>query len=388
MVHPSAQVGLNESQFFAHCLYSEVLRRASSERYCRMELKILTHMNIEYLKLVKIDHDNNVVVPEELGEEGNVREYVLSILDQINENAGDREYEFKSDEITMKTFLNNLVVGDDRDTQAMAIANRLLVKENDAQQRYRQITEIQKGILLIAYCCMAENEYKIVICKADYTEFIEEATGQKRNGLPTKKKIFKSFTANVSLNAGAFSFGRMITYDLNSAQTKYWYDEFLDLKACLNDAENTKRAFEYINSKVLAPISQAYPREYLRLWNITVGYMRSEGEFSIDHYADVILGSYHPEDEQLNMAVLSAKARELPEKWKFDRRFTKNTRAVKSKFKKEYDLTNDIKLVLNQNIPDLDRTILAHEDAEQNKYIMIRSEFGYSLAKKIENHEN
>lgn len=346
------------------------------------------YMNVEYLKLIKIDHDDNVVVPEELGEDGNIRDYVVSILNQINDNAGDREYEFKNDEITMKTLLNNLVLGKDRDTQAMAIANRLMTKENYAQQRYRQITEIQKGILLIAYCHMAENEYKVVICKADYTEFIEEATGQKKNGLPTKKKIFKSFTANITINAAAFAIGRMITYDVNSAQTKYWYDEFLDLKSCLNDSENTKKAFEYINSKVLAPINPTYPREYLRLWNITVGYMRSEGEFSIDYYADVILGTYQPEEKRLDMAVLSAKARELPKKWGFDKRFMKDTKAVKSKFKKEYDLTSDIKLVLNQNIPDLDRIIIAHEDAEQNKYIMIRSDVGYSLAKKIENHEN
>lgn len=345
-------------------------------------------MNVEYLKLIKIDHDENTVVPEEMGEDGNVREYVLSILDQINDNAGDRIFEFKPEEMTMRTLLNNLVTGEDRDAQALSVANRLLTKENEAQQRYRQITEIQKGILLIAYCNMAENEYKVVICKADYTEFIEEATGQKKNGLPTKKKIFKSFSANVTANAGVFTFGKMVTYDVNSAQTKYWYDEFLDLKACLNDAENTKRAFEYINTKILLPINKIYPREYLRLWNITVGYMRSEGEFSIDHYADVILGTYQPEEERLDMAVLSAKARDLPERWNFDRRFTKDTKAVKSKFKKEYDLTNDIKLVLNQNIPDLDRTIIAHEDDEQNKYIMIRSEIGYSLAKKIENHED
>lgn len=249
-------------------------------------------MNVEYLKLIKIDHYENTVVPEEMGEDGNVREYVLSILDQINDNAGDRIFEFKPEEMTMRTLLNNLVTGEDRDAQALSVANRLLTKENEAQQRYQQITEIQKGILLIAYCNMAENEYKVVICKADYTEFIEEATGQKKNGLPTKKKIFKSFSANVTANAGVFTFGKMVTYDVNSAQTKYWYDEFLDLKACLNDAENTKRAFEYINTKILLPINKIYPREYLRLWNITVGYMRSEGEFSIDHYADVILGTY------------------------------------------------------------------------------------------------
>ena len=36
---------------------------------------------------------------------------------------------------------------------------------------------------------------EIVICKADYTEFIEETTGEKKNGLPTKKKIFKLYLA-------------------------------------------------------------------------------------------------------------------------------------------------------------------------------------------------
>lgn len=91
-------------------------------------------MNVAYLKLIKIDHDENTVVPEEMGENGNVREYVLSILDQINDNAGDRIFEFKPEEMTMRTLLNNLVTGEDRDAQALSVANRLLTKENEAQQ--------------------------------------------------------------------------------------------------------------------------------------------------------------------------------------------------------------------------------------------------------------
>lgn len=157
-------------------------------------------MNVEYLKLVKIDHENNCVTEENVDEKENVRGYVLSIIEQISSNAGEREYEFKENELTMKTLLEKVIENNDRDAQSLSIAKRLLDKENEAEQKYHQITEIQRGILLIAYCKMAEDEYKIVICKADYTEFIEEATGQKRNGLPTKKKIFKSFCANVSMN--------------------------------------------------------------------------------------------------------------------------------------------------------------------------------------------
>lgn len=343
-------------------------------------------MNVEYLKLIKIDHDNNCVIEENIDDKDNVRDYVMSIIDQISSNTGEREYEFKDNELTMKTLLEKVIKNQNRDDQSIAIANRLLATENEAEQKYQQITEIQRGILLIVYCKMAENEYKIVICKADYTEFIEESTGQRKNGLPTKKKIFKSFCANVSKNAGEYIIGKKVTFDVNSSQAKYWYDGFLDLKACLDDAENTKRAFQYIKSKILEPLRKEHPHEHLRLWNITVGYMRSDGEFSIDYYADTILGQYHPEDN-LDMQALISKVKLLPEKWKFDNRFTKVPNEIKSKIRTEYDLTRDIKLSINEHIPDLDKTIVAHKDDEDNKFIMIRSEFGYNLANKIQNEQ-
>ena len=275
-------------------------------------------MEIVYLKLIKIDHDNNNVAEEPLNEEGNVRDYVMDIIEQITDNAGDRRFAFKETEMTMQNLIDGIITGADRDGKAMSIAQRLLQKENDAQQRYHNITEIQKGILLVAYCKMTENgDYKMVICKADYTEFIEETTGEKKNGLPTKKKIFKSFAANIKVNAGVYDFGDIVTYDVNAKQSKYWYDEFLDLKALHNDEENTENAFNYINSKILTPIRKDYKSDYLLLWNLTVGYMRSEGEFDMDHYADNILAVYRPQQEGLEMNTWASKAKELPNKYHF-----------------------------------------------------------------------
>ena len=308
----------------------------------------------------------------------------MAIIELISENAGDREYRFKAEEITMKTYLDSLVMNDNRDEQSIAIANRLLTKENQAQERYSRITEIQKGILLIGFCKMTNIEYKVVICKADYTEFIEEATGQKKNGLPTKKKIFKSFCGNVTMNGGVHTFGKLVTFDVNSNQAKYWYSDFLDLDVCLDDTENTKKAFSYINSKILDPLRSNHPHEHLRLWNMTVGYMRSEGEFSIDHYADNILGTYQPEDG-LDMAPLVRKAKELPSKYGFDNRFNKVPTAIKRRFMQEYKLTDDIKLTLTNHIQNLSSTIKAYKDPEDNKYIMIKSEEGYRIANTIRN---
>lgn len=150
-------------------------------------------MNIEYLKLIKIDHDNNCVTEENVDDKDNVRDYVMSIIEQVSNNAGEREYEFKEDELTMKTLLEKVIENNDRDAQSLAIANRLLAKENEAEQKYHQITEIQRGILLIAYCKMTDDEYKIVICKADYTEFIEEATDKRKMVFQPKRRYLNLF---------------------------------------------------------------------------------------------------------------------------------------------------------------------------------------------------
>lgn len=340
-------------------------------------------MTVEYLKLIKIDHENNIVQEEPLNSEGNVKDYVMDIVGQITDNAGERRYKFKDDELTMKTWIGDIVNNINRDSRAMDIANRLLQKEDDAQQRYHTITEIQKGILLIAYCKMTDTKYKMVICKADYTEFIEETTGEKKNGLPTKKKIFKSFAANITVNAGAYSFGEMVTFDVNSKQSKYWYDEFLDLKALHDNGENTERAFNYLKSKILDPVKKKSKSDYLVLWNTTVAYMRSAGEFSMGHYADNILAVYKPEENSLNMNELAIKAKALPAKHDFDSRFEKVPSKITAKMKNEIKLTNDITLVLKQNIPHIERTIVPHEETDGTKFVMIQSEDGYKYAEKL-----
>ena len=343
-------------------------------------------MEIEYLKLIKIDHDNNTVQEEPLNDEGNVRDYVMGIIGQITDNAGERRYEFKDGELTMKTWIGDIVNNNDRDARALAIANRLLQKEDAAQLRYH-FTDIQKGILLIAYCKMTDTEYKIVICKADYTEFIEETTGEKKNGLPTKKKIFKSFAANISVIAGAFTFGDKVTFDVNAKQSKYWYDEFLDLKALHNNEENTEKAFNYLKSKILDDVRKKSKSDYLVLWNTTVAYMRSDGEFSMDHYADNILAVYQPEHAGLNMNELARKAKALPGQHDFDSRFEKVPSKIRAKMKNEIKLTDDIELVLKHNIPNLSSTIKPHEEDDGTKYIMVLSEEGYNYAENLSNIE-
>lgn len=289
----------------------------------------------------------------------------------------------------MPSLLKEIILNHNRDDQAMLIARRLLEKEKEAQEKYENITDIQKGVLLIAYCKMVEHEYKLIICKSDYSEFLEETTGNKKNGLPTKKKIFKSFTANVSVNAAIISFDKIVTYDVNTKVVKYWYDSFLDLKEQRDDAINTEKAFDAIQSKVLLPIKKNNRRDYLMLRNMTIAYFRSAGEFDINHYADEIIGKYTPVDENINKKELVVKIKQLPGGHQFDAKFFKVPDRIKAKMIKDtIPLSKDIDLVLKKDVPDIARTIKAYEEDDGSKFIMIRSNEGYDYAKGLDQEEN
>ena len=338
-------------------------------------------MDVSYIQLVKIDHDNNNVVVEPIDEQENIKQYVMDMLATISENIGEREYIFKDGEETMKTYLNRFISEDDKFETTLNIAKRLLSKEQDAQLKYAHITQIQKGIMLASLCKMTDRDYKVIIAKADYSEFLEEASGEKRNGLPTKKKIFKSFIANVVIVNGAYSISKMVTFDVNSSQAKYWYNDFLDLEAKLDDEANTKKAFDEINARVLTPIKKESKDDYWCLYNATLSYMRSEGEFDIEYYANEILGKYTPKNPNVKIKDLSKKALELPEKRNFDKKFTKVPKAINKKIKAIIPLTEDISLSVTDNgNPSLRNVIKPYKDEEGHKYIMVKSDEGYSYA--------
>lgn len=342
-------------------------------------------MEVPYIQLIKIDHDKNDVAVESIDEQENIKQYIMDMLTTISENIGEREYGFKEGEETMKTYLNSFISEEKRDDVVVNIAKRLLAKERDAQTKYAHITQIQKGIMLVALCQMTDREYKVIISKADYSEFLEEASGEKKNGLPTKKKIFKSFIANVTIANKSHAISRMVTFDVNSSQAKYWYNDFLDLEAKLDDETNTKKAFDEINARVLTPIKKDSKEDYWCLYNSTLRYMRSDGEFDIDYYANEILGKYTPLNPKIRVQDLRKKALELPNKRHFDKKFTKIPKAIKKRLKATIPLTEDISLsVADNGNPSLKNVIKPHEDEEGYKYIMVKSNEGYSYAKSLE----
>ena len=250
--------------------------------------------------------------------------------------------------------------------------------------------EIPKGILMISFAKMTDTEYKFVITKADYSEFLEELSGNKRSGLPTKKKIFKSFILNATSNGREeFEYGKIITYDANtSTKAVYWWKTFLELSEVRNDEKNTKTAYDAIKKEIINPLRRKHKQDYLCLRNATIAYFRANGDFDINHYKDVIIGEYQPFDDSLDINKLKDKIGKLPNKHKFDNTFQKTPRVVTDKFKDVIPLTNEIELKLKQDILNIERIIKPHKDEQGNRYIMVLSTDGYQYAEGLKRNQN
>jgi len=337
-----------------------------------------------YHRLFKVDIVEQEVSLQEFAENDNVNTYILELLQNVSENEGDREYIFEDGSITMKTYLNQFINGEDRDSTSEDIANRLLQEETKAQEKIKHLKkQIHKGVLIISYVQMTDSEFKVVISKADYNEFIEEISGNLSSGLPTKKKIFKAFIANVSNDGENDEITKLVTYDSNTSKASYWVKDFLELEEVRDDEKNTFTAYNAVKKDILSPLrkKKEYKADWLCLSNATIAYFRGEGEFDIAHYRDTVIGSYQPMEESLEIDKLKEKITKLPDKYKFDNKFSKKPGVVKDRFKNTIKLSEEMDLIIKHDVANPKRTFKAYE-TEGRKYIAILSDEGFDYAQK------
>lgn len=347
-------------------------------------------MDILFHTLLKVNNAEDSVSIENFANDENIKKYIFDLITNCANSDGDREYIFDSTLETTKNNIYNIINNRNREGACKLLAEKLLLVEKETMTKIAHLgKEIPKGMLMISFAKMTNTEYKFVITKADYSDFLEESSGEEKSGLPTKKKIFKSFIMNVTRNNDDYTEGKILTYDSNtSTKAAYWWKTFLELNEIRDNDQNTKTAYNAIKRVVLEPIRKNHKEDYFYLRNATIAYFRTEGEFNFNHYKDDILGGYKPVDANLNIENFKKSIEKLPIKYSFDPVFEKNPSVVKEKFKDVINLTSDIELKLKQDILNINRVIKAKDDGEGNKYIMILSPEGYQYALGLGKQQN
>lgn len=337
-------------------------------------------MQVKNLKIYKVDIESNEI-REILSSDSNTdfKKYLDDIIKQVLILEKSRRFSFISDTSEMHTLIIRSTFEDQFEESCKRSAERLLGEEIKAQTRIAQMgTEIQKGILIHAHVNHEEID-KFIICKADDTPYINEVTLKLANGFPLKRKIFKSLVTQFT---NTKSMIETYVYDTTKPFSSYWWSDYLELQAVLDDEENTIRAFQALDNVVLAPLKKESPNDHFELRNALVTTMKSNNSFDVAEYADEILSKYTPSNKSLDMKKLALKAKDLPRKYNFDNTFNLAPKSITAKVKKQViSLTENIDLTIKDNI-DTEGTIVPFLDKSRSKYIGIRSDIGYDTFKQ------
>ena len=219
-------------------------------------------MDIINTSFHRVDHLSKEVNEIQLTEDlESLNKYMKNLLLEIKETESKRLFEFREEESEIKNAIN-LMLSDNFEEGSKINAKRLLEVEIEAQERIKKLNiEIQKGIFIQSYLSDSDNQAQIVLTKADHSQFLDETDFTFRDGLPSKRKIFKAII--ISFNQSNIE--SIHVCDTNSSMAVCWWKDFLGLKPVHTDSHNTKTSLNYIDTRIFNPIKNKHKADHTTL---------------------------------------------------------------------------------------------------------------------------
>ncbi|MBE9175217.1 hypothetical protein IQ225_07675 [Synechocystis salina LEGE 06155] len=333
-------------------------------------------MDIIKTSIHRINHLSEEVIEIQITKDhDSLNEYMKNLFLEIEETQSKRLFTFQQEESKIRSAIN-FMLNNDFEKGSKINAKRLLDVEIKAQKQIEKLNiKIQKGIFIQSHLKDSNNKAKIVLTKADHSQFLDETELTFRDGLPSRRKIFKAII--ISFDQSCVE--SIHICDTNSSMAAYWWRDFLELKPVYTDSYNTKTSLDIIDTKVFNPIKNKFKADHTTLRNSAIGYFRNHDEFDIDGFVDHVFTNYMPVDKALDIGQLSDKVKELPQKFNFDARFNiEKAEIIQRRVKETMKLHDSVDLVLNDHIDNLSDIIQPWEDDEGTKYIKIKSDEGYA----------
>lgn len=339
-------------------------------------------MDIRKLTLHKIDILKNTAEKIEIDiSKETIIEYVDNLVNEILESPNKRMYRFKNGETQVKSSLAKLVEQDvDIDKIILHNAERLLEKELNANEQLKSKklgVKIQKGSLLHLHFVQDEIG-KILVCKVEHDEYLNELNFDKNNGLNTKKKVFKSFlmfldTNNIYLN------------DKNNS--KYWWDDFLELEQVNNDNENTEKSVHKIMAIVdqYKKSSREFQLDGTLLRNAIIGHFKSNKNFNLTELLDNVVATYTPINQNFPLKKISERVNKLANDNSFDNQFVIVQEKVNKRIVNKIRLGSGLYLSIEDFVKNLGEILKPYSDKEGNQGMTIFSEEAYNFVNQIKN---
>lgn len=337
-------------------------------------------MEIKKLTLHKIDISKNSPEKIEIDmSKQTIIEYVDNLVTEILGNPNNRMYRFKDGDTQVKSSLVKLV---ENDTEIEKVilnnAQRLLEKESkaDIQLKSKKLTvTIQKGSLLHLHFVQDDID-KILVCKVEHDEYLNELNFDKNNGLNTKKKVFKSFLKYLNT-------GDVYLNDKNNS--KYWWDDFLELEQVNEDSANTEKSVNKIMSIVdyYKKSKKEFQLDGTLLRNYIIGHFKSNTDFNLTELIDDVVAKYQPINIDFPVKKISERVSKLAEDKSFDNQFIIVQEKVNKRIVNKIRIGNGIYLSIEDFVKNLGEIFKPFSDNQGNQGMTIISEDAYNFVKQI-----
>lgn len=236
--------------------------------------------------------------------------------------------------------------------------------------------EIQKGSLLHLNFDINGTK-QIIICKVEHDEVLNELNFEKVRGLNTKKKVFKSILIIFDIQGEIKE-----NYVFDKHNSKYWWDDFLELQQQYTDDDNTEKSLNEID-KTLTPLRNKFYADYVILRNSVIGYFKNNDNLNYSDFISNVVEGYDPVNDDFPKQALVTKLNELPSKKGFDTQFSVVKKKINKKIKHRIKLANNLFLSIDDYVDNLKNILKTWKDPQGNKYVQILSSQGYDNLKDL-----
>ena len=322
-----------------------------------------------------IDYENNRILSRDIP--ATFDEYVGELIEHINRNDSVRDYKTRSrytevisGAIAISSQKDNADVVRERTN---SIANRLLVKEVEAQGHIGRLnTNVQKGSLIQALL-FDEQEHKHVylLAKVEHSTFVDDVDFSFKTGFSKDKKtIWKSCLIDLPPEESDEYYAKV--YSNTSA--KFWSDDFLELDEMISDETNTLKSFKAIETVLNTNLRGVATKDHTVLRNGFIAYYKGQEHIDFSEMVNYILGQYDPVDvDAAKVADIREKILQLPEKKGFDWQFNSAPKTINARIRKTYEVNDGIQLKITDAIENLNETIVAYQDENGVRYLRIKT---------------
>ncbi len=304
-------------------------------------------------------------------------EYVEELINHINTNTTVREYKTRSSATEVIGSILQIIENKEDIGFALSreesIANRLLIKEVEAQNRVaRMYTNVQKGSLIQALLFdEVNNGYVYLLAKVEHSDFVDDSDFSFKTGFSKDKKtLWKSCLFELP-DTDLLEFQAKV---YTNTVANYWGDDFLELDKLNTDEVNTSNAFRAIETALSHSMRSEYLRDHTIIRNGFIIYFKNNEHIDYPIMVHTVLGDYDPIDMPVEkFTSLREKILELPAKKHFDQQFNSVKSAITARIKKVYQVNIGIELKITDGIDDIENTISAYEDNDGARYISIKT---------------